>query len=430
MNLKSFLDAANEAEARVQQIAAQIDGLFSEGKTAEALAAKPQLDAVKADAKAKGELYVAMLSVSTGGSDPAQRFMPNGGLQVVTDEADQPFKDDAEFFRAVKLAGQYPGRGEDIRLRSRKVQNATGLSESIPADGGYLLSPQTSGTIIERMYDTSGILGRISKDPVEGNAMDYNGIDETTHADGTMFGGVTAYWVAEGATITASQPKFYQLGLKLKDVAALCYATNDQLADTRNLASWLNRNVPVALRFKAEDAIVEGDGIGKPFGITLSPAVVKVLRADANKVQLADINAMWARRWLGTNDYVWLINQDVLPQLEGMTAATAPVYLPPGGMSAAPFGMLKGKPVLEVEYCQTMGTFGDILLASLPQYQAIDKAAGTDSAVSIHVAFVSNQSAFRFVYRVDGAPLWHSALTPLHGSNTVSPFVGLDSASA
>lgn len=426
MNLKNFLDAANAAEARVQQIAASIDELLEGGKTDEALAMRPQLDKAKADAKSAGELYMSVLNMGgTTTSDPGARFAT---VQVVTDEADQAFTSPIEFFNAVKIAGQYAGR-EDRRLRSRWV-DATGMSEGVPADGGYLLPKPVADGLIERMYDTQSILGRISKDPVTGNSMDYNGIDETTHADGTMYGGIVGYWVAEGSTITASKPKFRQVELKLKDVAALCYATNDQLSDTPNLASWLGRNVPQVLRFKVEDAIVEGDGAGKPLGILNSPCLVKVTRADASTVALADVNKMWSRRWLGASDYVWLINQDVNPQLEGMTAATAPVYLPPGGMSATPYGMLKGKPVLEVEYCQTMGTEGDIMLASLSQYQAIDKSTGIEQAVSIHVAFVTNESAFRFVYRIHGAPLWHSALTPLHGSNTVSPFVVLTSASA
>lgn len=427
MNLKKYLDAVNAAEARVREVAAQIDELFEDSKTDEALALRPQLDEAKTKAKSAGELYLSMLNANTGGNDPAQRVVPNN-LEVILDEGDQPFASNVEFFKAVKLAGQYPGR-EDQRLKSRKIQNATGLSENVPADGGYLVPQQTANGIIERMYDTTGILGRVASDPVTGNSMDYNGLDETTHADGTMFGGVRAYWVEEGGTITSSKPKFRQVALKLHDVAALCYATNDQLSDTANLASWLNRNVPVALRFSVEDAIIEGVGAGKPLGILNSPCVVDVLRTDANTVALADVNKMWARRWLGTSDYVWLINQDVNPQLEGMTAATAPVYLPPGGMSAAPYGMLKGRPVLEVEYCQTMGTRGDIMLASLAQYQTITKG-GIEAATSIHVAFVTNESAFRFIMRIDGAPLWHSALTPLHGSNTVSPFVVLTSASA
>jgi HK97 family phage major capsid protein len=285
-----------------------------------------------------------------------------------------------------------------------------------------------SDRIIEKMFSTGEILRRVAKDPVEGNSMLYNGVDESTHV-GSLFGGIVTYWGAEGGTLTSSKPKWYQLELKLKKVHALCYATDEQLEDTRNLSSWLGRNVPKALTFAAEDAIIEGDGVGKPYGILSAPATIAVLREDANTIKLSDINNMWSRRWLGGQGYVWLVNQTAAAQLGGMTASTAPVYLPNGTIASAPYGTLKGAPVIETEYCQALGTTGDLMLVSLENYQAIDKPEGISSTSSIHVAFTTDEVAFKFTYRIAGAPSWNSAVTPLHGS-TVSPFVVLSSASA
>jgi hypothetical protein len=45
--------------------------------------------------------------------------------------------------------------------------------------------------------------------------------------------------------------------------------------------------------------------------------------------------------------------------------------------------------------------------------------------MSVHVAFLTDESIFRFIYRVDGQPIWNAALTPFKGSNTLSPFVVL-----
>ena len=59
------------------------------------------------------------------------------------------------------------------------------------------------------------------------------------------------------------------------------------------------------------------------------------------------------------------------------------------------------------------------------QYQLIDKG-GITKAESIHVQFLTEQTAFRFTYRVSGAPMWSKALTPANGTNTLSPFVKLD----
>ena len=37
----------------------------------------------------------------------------------------------------------------------------------------------------------------------------------------------------------------------------------------------------------------------------------------------------------------------------------------------------------------------------------------------------SHKNVFRFIYRVDGQPVWNKALQPYKGSATVSPFVAL-----
>jgi hypothetical protein len=68
------------------------------------------------------------------------------------------------------------------------------------------------------------------------------------------------------------------------------------------------------------------------------------------------------------------------------------------------------------------------MLASLSQYQVIEKG-GVEAASSIHVNFTADEQVFRFTQRVDGASLWNTYLTPFHGSNTVSPFIVLSSAS-
>ena len=362
---------------------------------------------------------------------PKAAFMgtPSGAqsVEVIKDAADQDFKNSGEFFRAVKEAGLYPGR-EDVRLRSRKEEKATGMSEGVPADGGYLLPVSSSRTIEDRMYAIGGILSRVSMDPVEGNSMTYNGLDETSRIAGSRWGGLLGYWVAEGAAITGSKPKFRQIELKLKKVAALCYATDEQLEDTRNLQSWLERVVPDELRFQAEDAIIEGDGLGKPLGIMNSPCLVSQLRVDANEIDATDIAKLWSRRWTGVSDYVWLVSASIFPQLINLVVGNFPLMTMIGGFQSAPYNAIFGKPVIESEYCQALGTTGDILLASLSQYQAISKD-GVNSASSIHVAFTTDEMAFRFTYRIHGAPTWHSALTPLHGSTTVSPFVVLATAS-
>lgn len=375
------------------------------------------------------EQFQEMLAQAAAqGAETALKSLPaepvKAGVVVTKDEADQPWQSNGEFLKAVKLAALYPGR-EDSRLRPLK---ATGLSEGVPADGGYLLNPAMNNTIMERMLDTGKILSRCANDVVTNtNSMLYNGIDESTHV-GSVFGGVIGYWGSEGGTKSGSKPKFYQLELKLNKIYALMYATDEQLEDTPNLESWIMRNIPEALRWYVESAIVSGDGIGKPLGITAAPCLVSPVRLDANEVNPEDFAAMWARRWTGVDDYVWLINPGVGAAMNTFAVGNWPVYMPQGNMTGKPYATVYGAPVIESEHVPAFKSANDVILASLGQYQTITKG-GVQSASSIHVQFVTDETAFRFVYRIDGAPLWNTAVTPENGS-TYSPFVGLAAASS
>jgi HK97 family phage major capsid protein len=105
----------------------------------------------------------------------------------------------------------------------------------------------------------------------------------------------------------------------------------------------------------------------------------------------------------------------------GIPVQAGPVFLPPG-TNGNTYGTLMGRPVVPVEYCATLGTTGDVILCDLSQYLAIDKG-GLQGQSSIHVRFLFDETAFRFVYRFNGQPKLAAPVTPFKGSNTISPFV-------
>lgn len=379
-----------------------------------------------------GEMKTELVKAATETAEAAVKKMADelapevkagfaGHVEIVKDEAEQPFKSAGEFLLSVKNAAVSP-HAIDRRLLPLK---ATGLNEAIPSQGGFLVQQDMQAGILQRMYGVGGLLSRFSPMTVSGNGMLINAIDETSRADGSRFGGVLGYWLNEGGTKTASKPKFRQIDLKLKKVAALCYATDELLEDAVALESWINQYVPEELRFKVEDAIMRGDGVGKPLGILSSPALVSATRTDANEIDHLDVLRMWARRWVGANDYVWFAAPNIMTQLYTMAIGNVPIYMPPGGLSGSQYGTLLGRPLIETEYNPALGSLGDLLLVSPSQYALIQKG-GIQAASSIHVQFVTDETAFRFVYRVDGEPAWNSALTPFNGSSdTVSPFVAL-----
>jgi HK97 family phage major capsid protein len=366
----------------------------------------------------------------------SQATVKAGTLTNVVDEADRaasgnPFTG-GDFYKSVIDFARY---GEiDKRLLPLK---ATGANESTPSQGGFLLPQNMRNAMKERMTKTGQILQLLNVDGItQGNGMSQWGIDETSRADGSRDGGVLAYWTGEAGTITATKPKWREVNLKLNDVTALIYATNDMLEDQNYLQSWISRKAPDALRFKVELASLFGDGGGKPrgpFGTSDAPhpAQKTFARENASAVTFADVVQMWAFRDASLTDYVWLINQSVEPQLLSMVLATYnPVYMPAGGLSGAPYGSLFGRPVITTEYNPILGTQNDICLFSPSQVVAIDRP-GIKADSSIHVAFVTNESAFRFVYRYDSQPTWYSTLTPFGGSSSdaLSPFVSLTASS-
>ncbi len=358
--------------------------------------------------------------------------------QVHDNREDAPFEGPyplGEQLRSIVNAAKSP-YSIDPRLRGIQERAATGLGEAIPADGGFFVQKDQSDQIIQKVYDVGGLINRCRRFPISANSngVKIPGVDESSRADGSRIGGVRGYWVDEGVAPTASKPKFFQVELQLNKVAALVYLSDELLADAALLESFVMSVAPDELRFKVEDAIVNGTGVGKPLGILQAPCLVSVAKEVgqlADTVVYENITKMWSRMYARSRaNAVWFINQDVEPQLYtmGITIGTggSPVYLPPGGASQAPYGTLFGRPVVPLEYCPTVGDTGDVLLADMSQYYLIEKG-GVQSATSIHVQFLTDQSVLRFIYRIDGQPAWKDALTPKSGStNTLSPFVKLD----
>lgn len=336
-----------------------------------------------------------------------------------------------EFAAAVRKAGR---DGLDPRL----VANAmtTYGAEGTNADGGYAVPPDFRSEILKKVQSEESLLSRTDQLTSSTNSITIP-TDETTGWQGS--GGVLAAWENEGSQFSQTKPSVGQVIVRLNKLGALIPVTEELLEDAPALGTYLGRKVPEKFTYKINDAILNGDGSGKPLGVLheASPAVVPTITAGAEVGQAADtvvfknIVNMWSRLAAQCRpNAVWLINQDVEPQLMQMsfpgTGTAVPAYLPPGGLSASPYGLLLGRPVLPIEACATVGDRGDIVLADLSQYMSIMRiGGGIRQDVSMHLYFDYDAVAFRFVMRVGGKPWWAGPITPQNGSNTRSCFVAL-----
>lgn len=319
-----------------------------------------------------------------------------------------------------------PGGKVDERLTTRA---ASGLNESTPSDGGFLVQQDFVTELLKRTYETGILASKVKKIPISTNAngMKINTIDEDSRANGSRWGGVQTYWEGEADEITASKPKFRQMELSLKKLTGLCYATDELLQDAAALEAVIRQAFAEEFGFKIDDAILSGSGEGEPLGILNSGAIVTVAKeaSQTDIITVENLIKMWNRLWSRSRaNAVWYINQELEPYLYTLKIGDKPVYIPAGGLSEKPYGTLFGRPVVPIEQCSAAGEVGDIILADIGQYLLIDKG-GVKSASSIHVRFLYDENVFRFIYRVDGKPIWTKPLTPYKGSATVSPFVTL-----
>lgn len=325
------------------------------------------------------------------------------------------------------------------------VSAATGLSESVGSDGGFMVQSQMADVMLRPVFEGGEIAARVTRIPIGPNAngISANGVDETSRATGSRWGGIRSYWTGEADLITASQPKFRRIKMELDKITAACYVTGELLKDSVALEAMINLAFSDEIQFKLEDAIMQGSGAGAPLGYLNGGALITVSKEGsqaATTIVAENILKMWIRMPARLRKTaVWLVNQDIEPQLHqlnvkiknvagtenvGGIATPTVIYNPPGSNGAA-LGTLFGRPVIPVEYAATLGTAGDIQFVDLSQYLLIDKG-GVEGQSSIHVRFLYDETCFRFIYRANGMPIWNSALTPYKGTNTLSPFVALE----
>ena len=340
-------------------------------------------------------------------------------------EEQRGFRSFGEQMMAVYRASTPAGR-IDRRLTTR---SASGLNETNPSDGGFLVQKDFVADLLKRTYETGVIASKVHKIPLTTNAngIKINAIDEVSRANGSRWGGIQTYWENEAEQITGSKPKFRSMDLSLKKLTGLCYVTDELLQDASALENVLKQGFAEEFGFKIDDAILRGTGAGQPLGILNSDSLVTVAKesGQTSKITVANLVKMWSRLWSRSRaNSVWYINPELEPELYQLTVGDKPVYIPAGGLSDAPYGTLFGRPVLPLEQCEELGKTGDIILADFSQYLLIDKG-GINATSSIHVRFLYDENVFRFIYRVDGQPVWNKPLTPYKGSATVSPFVAL-----
>ena len=326
--------------------------------------------------------------------------------------------------------------GSDLRAKSaaaerhlKVVNAASGASAGIDGEGGYLIETQHAQGIMTTAIETGVLASRCSVQPIGANAdsFSYMAARDRDRSDG-MINGVQVYRKGEATTLTqGGKALLEERELKVEDMYGLVYMTNRMLRDAVAMSTYTKRVLRQQLAFKLDLEIWEGTGAGQCLGITKSDLPVIVAKESgqtATTIVAANVVKMLSRFKGDMSRAAWFVNQDCLPQFPLMTVGNQPVFIPGGSFTNAPHGTLFGLPIVPIEFAETLGAQGDITLADWSEYLLITKG-GVEEAESIHVKFLTDETAFRFIVRNNGQPMYDSPITPLNGSNTLSPFVQL-----
>ena len=313
-------------------------------------------------------------------------------------------------------------------LDGRLMNAASGAGNVPGTDGGFLVQEDFVTELLNGVYETGVLASKARRIPLSSaaNTLKINTIDEKSRANGSRWGGVQAYWEGEADEIVGSKPKFKQLTLSLKKLTGLCYATDELLEDASAMQAVIQQAFGEEFGFKVDDAIYRGSGTGEPLGILNSGALVTINKETDQTAHLVadNIVKMSAACIDRHNKAEWYLNSELLPSLSLLKIGDTPIYLPGGSLANAPHGTLLGKPINFIEQAAAPGQVGSILLGDMSEYLLIDKS-GINSQSSIHVRFLYDETAFRFIYRVDGQPSCNSTKAPYKGSISKSPFVTL-----
>lgn len=362
-------------------------------------------------------------------------------VNTVTENKDK-FNSFGEFLNAVKVAGKTKDRVVDKRLVKDAIK---GVNETTGADGGYAVQSDYLGVILDGARERSQILQRCRNYTVSSDANRINYVTpdlsaETSANAGTVVaGGVQAYWVDEGGTVTPTKPKFKNSEIKLGKIMGIAYVTEEMLQDAAFMPSYLEDSFSEAVAGLLTDGIINGAGESvdsstarQPLGIMNSSAVVSVAMSDTatsnKKIKTQDfLNMKAAFRTKNWANAVWFLHPDYetdLPLLNDGSSNANPVFMPSGGISGTQYDTILGRPVIYDEFLAAKGTYGSIILADMNEYMLISKG-NERKEWSMHVEFLTDQQCFRIILRVGGAPVNNTTYTVRNSTQKRSAFVAL-----
>lgn len=193
-----------------------------------------------------------------------------GSREDVLNEAKSDYSDLVCKYMRGGSGNEDHGRGwnETDRTRYNELHKQLGeaklLAVQSDPDGGYWVSPDESGRMVERIFETSPMRQVASSQTISTDALE--GIVDDDEAG--------AEWVGETDTPTdTTTPKIGKWRIPVHEQATRPKATNKLIEDSAiNIETWLAGKVTRKFARAENLAFVSGDGVSKPRGFNDYPS--------------------------------------------------------------------------------------------------------------------------------------------------------------
>lgn len=375
------------------------------------------------DAKGDAKRLDMRPATSTKHARIGDKYNPNApGAQL-----DELFPDVKDFMKSI----WHGTRSADALTSQHKIKEVmNSFGSNVPADGGFLIPEYLRSELLRVALEKAIVRSRARVVPMETLTVPFPMIDTTSNAS-NIYGGVTAYWTEEAASLTDSAPTFGRVKLEAKKLTAYSEIPNELFADSIiSLQMFINEIFPEAIAWFEDIAFIRGSGVGEPLGFLNATATVTVTKEtgqSAGTLVWENIVKMYSRMLPSSLDSaVWIAHIDTFPELATMALSVgtggSAIWLN-NGVTGPPMTIL-GRPVYFTEKVNSVGTAGDINFVDLSYYLLGDRQT-VQADTSPHYRFQNDVTTVRFIERVDGRPWIQSAITPNRGSNTLAPFVQL-----
>ncbi len=367
-----------------------------------------EFDALKAASVTQKEdlqrAEIAVGLIAEVGSSAGRRTDVTGGTDRKAADPWAGFNSGAHYVHAVRAAalGSF-----DPLLNGLKAAAGPGVMGENSQDG-YMAPPALSADFISAIDElqSEDIGAMCDIEPTSAASVDIDRDDSLTWSSGQ----ITAKWRDEGDTMTGQKPLPQgTTNVKVESMYVFVKATEELLADAPRLINRLTKTSAEAFVYKRNTALFEGTGVGQALGIlnASNGALVSVAKdagQAADTVTIGNVNGIWDRVLPRSKQRgVWMCGAGVVSALTKIGANGQNLFMPQGGLSAARYPTLLGRPIMETEYLPGLGDQNDLIFADWQGYKIIERQ-GIELVRSIHFLFDKGIECFRWTTRWNGLP--------------------------